>query len=278
MLGSLSTAVSGLEAYQQDMEVIGNNIANSNTTAFKGATVDLGNTFSNTLLAATSGSGTNTMQVGTGVAIDSINNNWSEGTLSNTNNTNDLAISGNGFFTVRDPNAAAGTDYLSQDGALTVDPNGYLVDGNGFRIQAYTLTNGALGTTPGDIQLPAGQNNGTFSVSSTGVVSYLNTTTNQETTIGQLTLQSVQNPNALVSVAGNLYSNQANAGTTAGVAGTSGTALAGTTIQQGYLEMSNVDLSNEMANLITAQRGFEANSKIITSSDELLQTVINMIH
>jgi flagellar hook protein FlgE len=275
MLGSLSTAVSGLEAYQQDMEVIGNNIANSNTTGFKDATVDLGNTFSNTLLAASSGSGTNTMQVGTGVAIDAINNNWSEGTLTSTNNSSDLAISGNGFFTVRDPNAAAGTNYLTQDGALSVDPTGYLVDANGFRIQAYST-----GATPtlGDVQLPASQNNGQFSVSSTGVISYYNTQTNAETTLGQLALTSVQNPNALVSVAGNLYTNQSNAGATTGTAGTAQTALADTTIQQGYLEMSNVDLSNEMANLITAQRGFEANSKIITSSDELLQTVINMIH
>jgi len=278
MLGSLSTAVSGLEAYQQDMEVIGNNIANSNTTAFKGSTVDLGNTFSNTLLAATSGSGTNTMQVGTGVAIDSISNNWSEGTLSNTNNTNDLAISGNGFFTVRDPNAAGttDTDYLTQDGALTVDPSGYLVDSNGFRIQAYGT--GANSAKVGDVQLPPGQNDGTFSVSSTGVISYYDTSLKQETTLGQLTLTSVQNPNALVSMAGNLFTNQGAAGATAGVAGASGTALASTTIQQGYLETSNVDLSNEMANLITAQRGFEANSKIVTASDELLQTVVNMVH
>lgn len=287
MLGSLSSAVSGLDVFQEDMDVIGNNIANSNTNAFKASTVDIGNSFSNTLLTATSGSGSDsgglTMQVGTGATIDAVTTNWQNGTLSNTNNFNDVAISGNGFFLVADPTTK--TTYATQDGQFNVDPSGYLVDANGYRVQGFAVTSAAgvtpvtYATTPSDIQVGSGVN-GQFSVSSTGVVSYYDATTASQTIVGQLALQTFNDPSALVSVGGNLYTNMTAAeGPTAiapAAAGSSGS-LALTTVQQGYAELSNVNLSSEMANMITAERGFEANSKIVTASDELLQTVVNMV-
>ncbi|HWD18210.1 MAG TPA: flagellar hook-basal body complex protein [Verrucomicrobiae bacterium] len=269
MLGSLSAAVSGLDVFQDDMNVIGNNIANVNTTAFKAARMEMSNSFSNTLLAATGGSGGgNSMQIGTGVAVDSISNNWTKGTFATTNDSNDVAINGDSFFMVRDPNAATATTYATQAGAFSVDSSGYLVtaDGN-YRVQGYT---DSTHSTIGDIQVNAS----TFSVGSDGTVSTnINGT---QTPVGQILLQSFQNPSALVSVAGNLYSNTANAGpqATATAPGTNGLNY----LQAGALELSNVDLSGEMANLITAQRGFEANSKIITASNEMLQTVVNMVH
>ncbi len=93
---------------------------------------------------------------------------------------------------------------------------------------------------------------------------------------GQVLLQNFQDPGALVSVGNNLYSNTLNAGPLANMEAPGTTGLG--TIQSGALELSNVDLSNEMANLITAQRAFEANSKIISTSDEILQDVVNMKH
>src|ERR1700733_14740068 len=105
MLSSLTSAVSGLEDFQQQMNVIGNNIANVDTTGFKAGTVDFADAFSNTLRAPSGGtstsSGSDSVQVGTGVSITGINSNWTQGALSTTGIPSDLAISGNGFFMVR---------------------------------------------------------------------------------------------------------------------------------------------------------------------------------
>src|ERR1700689_3086182 len=107
MLNALSAAVSGLEAYQEQMDIIGNNIANLNTTGFKSATGNLVDSFSDTLQAATAATGndnaTDAMQIGTGVTPASITNDWSEGAINSTGVVSNLAINGNGFFVVQDP-------------------------------------------------------------------------------------------------------------------------------------------------------------------------------
>jgi flagellar hook protein FlgE len=273
MLTSLSSAVSGLDSFQQQMDVIGNNIANINTTGFKAGIVQSADSFSDTLAAATA----NSEQLGTGVYNEAITNNWTEGSVTSTGVTSDLAISGNGFFVVQDPSTK--TQYLTQDGAFSVDPNGYLITAGGQQVMGFNNT--GLSTV-GAIQINASQAPSTAAPGAT-VSSYaiatngdVNITLSDGTTFtaGQVTLQSVQDPQALVSQSGNLYTNQAAAGPLAAAVapGTSGTG----TIQSGALEASNVDLSQEMANLIIAQRGFEANSKIVTTSDELLQTMVNM--
>jgi len=270
MLTSLSSAVSGLDSFQQDMDVIGNNIANINTNGYKAARVNFADSFSDTLQAAGSG----TVQVGTGVFDQAITNNWSQGAVISTGVTSDLAISGNGFFVVKDPVSSA--QYVTQDGSFLTDPNGYLVTAGGQQVQGYSdaglSTIGAIKIdntgAPGGNTSPVSS----FAVNSQGMV---NVTLADGTTFtrGQILIQTFQDPQALVSQSGNLFSNQANAGGgPVSVPGQNGTG----TIQSGYLEISNVDLSSEMANLITAQRGFEANSKIVTTSDEVLQTLVNM--
>src|SRR5208283_1631637 len=107
MLTSLSSAVSGLDAFQQQMDIIGNNIANINTTGFKSADGNLVDSFSNTLQAATAssttGTATDAMQIGTGVTTASITNDWSQGTINPTGIASNLAINGSGFFVVQDP-------------------------------------------------------------------------------------------------------------------------------------------------------------------------------
>ena len=273
MLNSLSSAVSGLDSFQQDMDVIGNNIANINTDGFKAARINFADSFSDTLAA-----GSGTVQVGTGVFDQAITNNWSQGAVNATGVPTDLAVSGNGFFLVKDP--ISGTQYVTQDGAFSVDTNGYLVTAGGQQVQGYS--DAALSNL-GSIKIDAtgapstadpGATVSSFIINSQGQI---NVTLSDGTnfTRGQVLLQNFQDPQALVNEAGNLYSNQANAGPMTAAPGAPGSNGLGQ-IQSGYVEISNVDLAQEMASLITAQRGFEANSKIVTTSDEVLTTMINM--
>ncbi len=283
MLSSLTSAVSGLEDFQQQMNVIGNNIANVDTTGFKAGIVDFADAFSNTLRAPSGStsttSGSDSIQVGTGVAITGITSNWNQGALSTTGVGSDLAISGNGFFMVRD--TVTNAQYATRAGDFSVDANGYLVTDTGERVQGYS--DSGLSTL-GDIKIdttgePATANpNATvtaFTVSGTGQVTV---TLSDGTSFvrGQVLLQNFQDPGALINEGNNLFSNMAEAGPLANPTAPGSQGLGN--IQSGALELSNVDLSNEMANLITAQRAFEANSKIVTTSDEILQDLVNMKH
>jgi flagellar hook protein FlgE len=277
MLSSLSSGVSGLESFQEQMDVIGNNIANLNTTAFKAGTVNFADTFSNTL--QTSGPSTSG-QVGTGVEISSISSNWNEGSLSSTGIASNLAISGNGFFEVVDSSTSTPATYLTQDGSFTVNNAGFLVTAGGDFVQGYTTydTTTDTGSSLGNIKIvspTAGNPIASYSINSQGVISMV-LADGTSAAAGQVLVTNVTDPQMLVNQGDNLYSNQeaANDGTapTLAVAGTSGLG----NIKSGTLESSNVDLSSEMANLISAQQAFDANSKMITTSNEILQTVVNM--
>jgi flagellar hook protein FlgE len=271
MLTSLSSAVSGLDSFQQDMDVIGNNIANINTDGFKAARVNFADSFSNTLAA-----GTGSVQIGTGVFDQAITNNWSQGAVNATGVSTDLAISGSGFFVVQDP--TTNTQYVTQDGDFSVNAGGYLVTAGGQQVMgtnngSSTLSPIQINATGAPATAAAGATVSSFTINSEGQI---NVTLSDGTTFtrGQILLQNFQDPQSLINESGNLYSNLTNAGPLAApiAPGSSGLGQ----IQSGYLEISNVDLSSEMASLITAQRGFEANSKIVTTSDELLQTMVNM--
>jgi flagellar hook protein FlgE len=281
MLGSLTAAVSGLDDFQQEMNVLGNNIANVDTSGFKAGIVDFADAFSNVLQAPTASTGTTSgsasIQVGSGVTITGINSNWSQGVLSTTGVPSDLAISGNGFFMVRD--TVTNAQYATRAGNFSVDSNGYLMTDTGERVQGYSDAGlSALGDIKIDVTgAPAtaapGATVSSFSINNNGVVMV---TLSDGTTFarGQVLLQNFQDPNALVNEGNNLFSNTAEAGPLAALTAPGAAGLG--TVKSGALELSNVDLSNEMANLITAQRAFEANSKIITTSDEVLQTLVNM--
>ena len=273
MLNSLSTAVSGLDSFQQDMDVIGNNIANINTTGFKAGVVNFADSFSNTLQAAT----VDTSRIGTGVSIQAITSNWSQGAVTSTGVSTDLAISGNGFFVVQDPVDSA--QYVTQDGTFSVNASGYLVTAGGKQVMG--TNNGSSPLSPIQINatgapstVAAGATVSSFTINNQGQI---NVTLSDGTTFtrAQVMLQDFQDPRALVSQSGNLYSNMANAGPVQSAPAAPGSAGLGQ-IESGYVEISNVDLSAEMANLITAQRGFEANSKIVSTSNEVLQTLVNM--
>jgi flagellar hook protein FlgE len=288
MLTALSSAVSGLDAYQEQMDIIGNNIANLNTTGFKSGTGNLVDSFSDTLQAATSATGsdngTDAMQIGTGVMTGSITSDWSQGALNTTNVATDLYINGNGFFMVQSPQTS-GTpaQYATQDGTFNVTPGGNLIQSStGMEVMGYNSA--SLSGSPAPIVIDGtgytGSSTATmtgYTINAQGIVT-VNMSDGGSFQRAQILLQNFTDPEALTSVGSNLYSNLAAGGPLSGMTAPGSGTLVNTSIVSGALELSNVDLSAQMADLIVAQRAFEANSKIVTTSDELLQDVVNMKH
>jgi flagellar hook protein FlgE len=272
MLRSLNTAVSGMQQFQEDIDVIGNNIANVNTTGYKDARLDFEDTFSQAL-----GVGSPSNQVGTGVTTGATQNNFNQGTINNTGFGSDLAISGQGFFVVR--STADNAQFVTRAGDFHADSSGYLVTNDLLRVQGFS---DAGLTTSGDLQIDAtgapataaaGATVKSWSIDQSGKI-MVTLSDNTEFVRGQVLLQNYSDPGALIKEGANLYS----AGTAAGpLSQLSPPQTQGLgEIQSGALEMSNVDLTAEMANLITAQRAFQANARVITTSDEILQEVANL--
>jgi flagellar hook protein FlgE len=276
MLLSLDSSVSALDQFQQGLDVIGNNIANVNTVGFKSSTSNFEDTFSQTVGSNSTGP----MQVGTGVATSSITTDFTEGSITGTGVPTDMAIDdqsggSSSFFLVKDP--STGAEYATRDGEFSVDNSGYLTTSSGMRVQGYT---DAGLTTMGDVQINnTGAPNGdtspvaSYTFSSNGTVS-VQLDDGTDFTRGQILLQSFTEPSQLTKVGDNLYTGLTAAGplATPSVAGTNGLG----TIVTGSLEMSNVDLAGQMTDLITVQRAYEANTKVVTTSDEILQDLINM--
>jgi flagellar hook protein FlgE len=222
------------------------------------------------------------MQVGSGVATATIRNEFTQGVLSATGVKEDLAIAGDGFFMVKDP--SGGLEYATRAGDFRLDEGGHLVTHKGFRVQGFS--DSGL-TTRGDIQIDGTGRPATANQAAT-VVGYnvddggkiiVNLSDGTQFVRGQLLLQRFSDPQALLKEGDNLYSGIDKAGPLGGSAsplaqapGTNGLGQ----VQQGRLELSNVDLTTEFSNLITTQRGFQASARIITTSDEVLQEVINL--
>ena len=283
MIGSLQTGVSGLQQFQEDLEVIGNNIANVSTNGFKGSDAHYADSFSDVLQGTSaSGSGsTPAMQVGTGVQLAGVSVDFAQGQIATTGVPTDLAVSGNGFFIVKSP--ASGELYATRDGAFSVNSSGYLVDSQGDRVQG--LTGGSSGSAPttlGDIKLgtpPTGTQLQSLNIDNQG--NFVETYSDGSTaTTNAVLLQNYNNPAALENVGNNLYSNMAAAGPIGGSALSAANNTAGTgglgSIQAGALEGSNVDLTQQFSNLITTQRSFEAASRLITVSDTILDDIVNL--
>ena len=273
MMNSLNIGLSGLEQFQQEIEVIGNNVANVNTTGYKGARMTFADTFSQTLGA----SGAAAEQVGSGVKTGAITNLWTQGTIVSTQAPSDLAVKGNGFFVVRD--ALSNAQYVTRAGDFQVDQSGRLITPDGMFLQGYN--DAGLGTI-GDLTVdrtgaPASAAQtatvSSFSVDKQGRIT-VKLSDNTEFVRGQVLLQSVTNPQALVKEGDNLYSGLANAGPLAAPSAPGQNGLG--EIQGSALEQSNVDLATELTGLISTQRAFQANSRLITTTDEVLQEVVNL--
>ncbi len=273
MLLSMDSGVSALDQFQQDLDVIGNNIANVETVGFKSANVEFANALSQTIGSNAAG----VEQIGTGVITSAITNTFTQGSITNTDVPTNMAINGNGFFLVKDP--TSGQQYVTRDGDFTVDQNGYLVTSAGMRVQGYTSSSG---TTIGDIQIsnanaPGGDTSTvqSYTFGSNGDVN-IQLADGTQFTSGQILLQNFTSPTQLISVGNNLYNGMANAGPLATPEAPSSNGLGN--IVTGSLEMSNVDLASQLTDLITAQRGFEANAQTITTSNEILQDLVNLKH
>jgi flagellar hook protein FlgE len=286
MMGSLNSAVAGLRNFQSKLDVIGNNVANSNTIAYKAARSTFADTFSQTLQGGSDAGGA--LQVGSGVATSAIKTDFSRGVFQNTGRESDLYIDGaEGFFIVKN---AAGESFATRAGDFVVDTQGYLVTNDGYRVQGYndqTVTGGTHSVI-GDIRIyddkanrPTSKDENTnatgYKILSDGRISmHLDNDTAYET--GQVLMQRFTDLSLLTKEGGNLYSNLDAAGPLNGDVGAMekpATNGMGSLIS-GALEMSNVDLASEFADLITTQRGFQANARIITTSDEMLQEVVNL--
>ncbi|GAA9654586.1 flagellar basal-body rod protein FlgG [Helicobacter pylori] len=257
MLRSLYSATSGMLAQQTHIDTTSNNIANVNTTGFKKSRADFNDLFYQAMqYAGTNTSNTtlspNGMEVGLGVRPSAITKMFSQGSPKETENNLDVAITGKGFFQVQLPD---GTTAYTRSGNFKLDEQGNLVTSEGYLLIPQI-------TLPEDTtQVNIGMD-GTVSVTQG-----LQTTSN---VIGQITLANFVNPAGLHSMGDNLFS----------ITNASGEAIVGNPdsqglgkLRQGFLELSNVRLVEEMTDLITAQRAYEANSKSIQTADAMLQTV-----
>ncbi|GMA49032.1 flagellar basal-body rod protein FlgG [Alicyclobacillus contaminans] len=262
MLRSMYSAVSGMQAFQTKLDVIGNNIANVDTTGFKAGRVDFSDVLSQTMTAGSSPSttsgGTNPQQVGLGVKVADIQTLFTQGADQSTGNPLDTAINGDGLFVVKDAN---GNLYYTREGDFTVDANGKLVLPNGMFVLDSSK---AIINTSGYSDIQIGPD---------GSVTGIDTTTNKRQTIATLGLATFPNYGGLEKVGDSLYEQSNNSGSpTIGAPGQNNSG----TLANGYLEMSNVDLTQEFTQMIIAQRGFDANSKMIGTDNAILQDVVNL--
>ena len=288
LIGTLTSGVSAMRAFTKSLEVIGNNIANVNTVGFKGSSVSFSDSFSNTLRSSDPSTATTSnqsaIQVGTGVQLSQITTKFTQGALSTTGLNTDLGISGNGFFLVENP--ADSQLFASRAGNFRVDDKGYLVTYQGFRVQG--ATGGTGGATPvapsgfSNIQLgtpPVNTELTSFSISKSGNLTEFYSDGTSVTT-NQLLLQNYKDPSALVKQGDNLFTGFTAAGiigpTTPTVAANSPAGNGLGSIQAGTLELANVDLTDEFANMITTQRSFQASSRLITVSDTVLEDIVNL--
>lgn len=253
---ALWTGASGMAAQQTNVDVIANNIANVNTTGFKRQRANFQDLYYDVAVAPGArandlGANPTGTQIGTGVKLSGTPRIFTTGNIEVTGNATDLAIDGDGFFQVSLPDGA--TTAYTRAGDFRFDANGNLVTPDGY------LVPGVAGFDPAA---------GPVSVSTDGIV------TQGTTQLGQLLLVRFANPAGLTAVGRNLFTeSQASGVATPLVAGTNGIG----TIRGGALEKANVEVVTELVNLIVAQRAFEANSKSIKTSDEMLRTANEII-
>jgi flagellar hook protein FlgE len=246
---SLQTGVNATRTFAKNLEVIGDNMANVNTTGFKTARAVNQDAFIQTLKESGTGTtpSTNPIQIGQGTTVGGVLQRFTQGVLSSTGGSTDLGIVGSGFFKVT---GNGSEEFYTRAGDFILNKDGDLTTTQGYKV---------AGVSPiTDVDSFRINEDGTIETFKDGV----------KGSAGTIQLYNVNNPNGLRRESGNLFS----------LTDASGTASVATQskIIQGSLELSNVDLTEEFSDLIVAQRGFQAGARIITVSDSVLEEVVNL--
>jgi flagellar hook protein FlgE len=294
MMAGVYAAISGLDANQSLLNDTANNLANVNTVGYKSSSM----TFADSLTQITRGAsaptktngGSNPVQVGLGVQVNATRNEMSEGAFQTTNNPLDVAIEGSGFLRVGEGEPPAKEPFtaglpkqvlytragdLSSDAAgfLTTEAGQYVIGRNAVATETEAGTTYASGEQETFINIPPGSTN--IAIGQDGSVGYTDNnpeskTYQQRVVAGYISLATFANPGGLERLGGSLWSQSPNSGNP--IVGTPATVGFGSTIG-GVLEQSNVDMATEMTNMITAERGYQANARVITTADEMLGTL-----
>lgn len=257
MIRGLYTAATGMNSMQHQIDVTSNNIANVNTNGFKQDRAEFQDLMYETL-NYTAGQTSQTtinptgIDVGLGVRISGVQKNFNEGDLKLTSNTLDIAIEGKGFFQITLPN---GETAYTRNGAFKLNPEGSIVNSNGYTLNP-------------EIVVPTNVKN--LTIAKDGVVTATDSQSNTVVNLGQITIADFINPAGLTPLGDSLFLESAASGT---VQVANPTTEQFGQLRQGMIELSNIKLVNEMVDLITAQRAYEANSKAITTTDSMLDTV-----
>jgi flagellar basal-body rod protein FlgG len=258
---ALSTAASGMLAYQTKIDNIANNLANSNTTGFKKVRENFEDLVYQNVAPRGSSSGAapaNPIQIGSGVRLAGLTRDTRNGAAVATGNPYNLMITNDGYFLVE---TAAGEELYTRDGNFTVDNEGNLVTQSGHRL------------APG-IQIPAGTVEFRVGEDGTATASVVNSTgATEEQNLGQIELARFTHPGGLTATGGNFFrATEASGDPIKGTPGEDGMGK----ISQGVLEGSNVDVAEELVAMITAQRSYELSSKVIQAADEMMSTAVNL--
>ncbi|WP_110947954.1 flagellar basal-body rod protein FlgG [Pseudomonas bohemica] len=257
MLPALYVSKTGLAAQDMNLTTISNNLANVSTTGFKADRAEFQDLLYQTKRQPGANSTNDTelpsgLQLGTGVRIVGTQKNFTAGSLATTDQPLDMAVNGRGFFQIMQPD---GTVAYTRDGTFHLDSNGQIVTSSGMALEPAIVV-------PTNAQ--------TFTVGTDGTVSITTAANATSQVIGNLQTADFINPAGLQSVGGNLYLETASSG--APQVGTPGLNGFGTTLQN-TLENSNVSTVNELVNMITTQRAYEMNSKVISTADQMLQFI-----
>jgi len=261
MLRAFSTAATGMTAQQMTVNTIANNLANMNTAGFKRTMIDFqdlvylrlqepGREVAAGIEAPTG------FELGSGVRPASTLRIFTQGELENTGRDLDLAILGDGFFTVLMP---GGEKRYTRDGSFRINANGEVVTASGYQVEPGV-------TIPSDAR--------SIAVGADGTVNVFKGAENTASQVGTIQLVRFPNASGLSSEGGNLLAETPASGTA--IEGTAGEEGFGS-IQGGFLERSNVQMVTELVNLITAQRAYEINARAIRAGDEMLQTANNLV-
>jgi flagellar basal-body rod protein FlgG len=251
-----------MAAQQINLDTIASNLANVNTTGFKAQRAEFQDLMYQTVRGAGAPSGTSSLlpssiQIGLGTKFSSISTDFTQGAMQQTGTPTDVAINGPGFFRISGPN---GQTLYTRDGSFKADVNGNIVTSDGYLLAD-------------NIQVPLGAT--AITVSSDGIVSAVPQGTNAPVELGKIQIATFMNSGGLSRMGNNLYAASNASGQAQDVVpGQNGSG----TLQQNFLEGSNVSVVEEMVRMISAQRAYEINSKAITTADDMLQTLDALKH